>query len=212
MNTIKDTQVSSLLTALHKESETNYRERYAILNSITDTTEREKKHDELRKTAFMSVSPEEGSLLYFLANYAKAKHIVEFGCSFGISTIYLAAAAKNNNGRVITTELEASKIAQAEKNITKAGLEGYVIFLSGDATQTLTTVEGDIDFLFLDGAKELYLPVFKMLEAKLSPNAIVYADNTDKPEAQDFVDYIQSKGNFNSTFLFGNKVLLSSRL
>ena len=205
-------QVSTLLSTLHKESEANYTERYAILNDITDSTEREKKHEELRKSAFMSVSAEEGSLLYFLANFSKAKQIVEFGCSFGISTIYLAAAAKNNNGKVITTELEISKITQAEKNIAKAGLTDYVTFLPGDATQTLISVDDDINFLFLDGAKELYLPVFKTLESKLSANAIVFADNTDKPEAQDFVQYIQNKNNFNSSFLFGSKVLLSNKL
>ncbi|MFI2744484.1 O-methyltransferase [Zhouia sp. PK063] len=210
MNTLKDKKVSTLLAKLHQDAALNYKERYAILDQIKNLNEREAQHQILRKTAFMSVSPEEGAMLYFLANYAKATFIVEFGCSFGISTIYLAAAAKNNNGKVLTTELETHKIVQAEKNVDNAGLLDYVTFLQGDAMETLQTVDKKIDFLFLDGAKDLYLPIFKLLENNLSDRAIIYTDNIDKPEAQDFVAYITSKETFVSTTLFDHKVLLSS--
>lgn len=210
MNTLKDKKVSALLAKLHQDAALNYKERYAILDQIKDLNERKVQHQILRKTAYMAVSPEEGAMLYFLANYAKATFIVEFGCSFGISTIYLGAAAKNNSGKVLTTELETNKIAQAEKNIANAGLLDYVNFLQGDAMKTLQTVDQKIDFLFLDGSKDLYLPIFKMLENKLSDKAIIYADNIDKPEAQNFVDYIKSKETFVSTILFDHKVLLSS--
>ncbi|WP_435048800.1 O-methyltransferase [Formosa sp. S-31] len=176
---------------------------------MSDKTEREQTHDRLRKTAFMSVSPEEGSLLHFLISYSKAKNIIEFGCSFGISTIYLAAAVKHNNGKVITTELEPNKIAQAERNITKASLNNYVTFLPGDASKTLANIDTPIDFLFLDGAKDLYLQVFKMLEHKLNSNAIIYADNIEKEDAKPFVDYLIASEDFNVTLLFENKVLIA---
>ncbi|TWI18843.1 O-methyltransferase [Sphingobacterium siyangense] len=210
MNTLHTAPVKELLEALHIDAEANYKARYEVLNSISDKEEREKKHDELRKTAYMSVSPEEGSLLYFLATFSKVKNIVEFGCSFGVSTIYLAAAAKDNQGFVITTELEANKIEQAQKNIEKAGLSEYVTFLQGDAMQTLADVDTGIDFLFLDGAKELYLPVFNLLKSKLNDNAIVFADNIDKAETNDFVELISGlNAEFVTTKTFNDQVLIA---
>ncbi|MEH6584825.1 MAG: hypothetical protein V7754_23085, partial [Halioglobus sp.] len=56
---------------------------------------------------FIPISPEQGEFLYVTARAQGAKNIVEFGTSFGISTIYLAAALKDNGvGQVIGTELE----------------------------------------------------------------------------------------------------------
>lgn len=61
-------------------------------------------YKEMRK-AYMAVGPEFGHLLYSLARSTEAKTVVEFGTSFGISTIFLASAIRDNGeGKVITTE------------------------------------------------------------------------------------------------------------
>lgn len=208
MDTLQSPQIAHLLQQLHQESDANYEERYQILNAIADPTERKIKHDDLRKTAFMSVSSEEGRFLHFLAKYAKAKTIVEFGCSFGISTIYLAAAAKDNGGSVISSEIETSKIIVANENISKAGLSSFVSILEGDATKTLNQIKDSIDFLFLDGAKDLYLPIFHLLKDKLRKGAIVFADNIDKAETTPFANEIMNS-NYTWTKLFNNQVLVA---
>ena len=75
---------------------------------------------------YMPVSPEAGRLLYALVRACRPKIVVEFGTSFGISTIHLAAAVTDNGtGRVVTTELSHRKAAAARENLEQAGLAGW---------------------------------------------------------------------------------------
>ena len=128
---------------------------------------------------YIPVSPEGGRLLYALVRAARPSTVVEFGTSFGISTIHLAAAARDNGaGRVISTELNAAKAAQARANLAEAGLSDWVTILLGDARQTLATVDAPVGFVLLDGWKNLYLPVLKLLEPRLTPGALILADDT----------------------------------
>ncbi len=209
INTLTDKQVLTTLTLLHEKANADHEFRFRE-RQIAKETGQEMKHS--WATAYSAVGVEEGNLLYFLATALQAKKIVEFGCSFGISTIYLAAAAKNNGGSVITTDFEPNKVAGAEKNIGDAGLQDFVSILFGDAMQTLSSIEGQVDFLFLDGAKDLYLPIFELLYPKLSKNAIIVADNADQPAAHPFVEYIlNSKSEFTSIQLFDGRALISNR-
>ncbi len=128
---------------------------------------------------YIPVSPAAGQLLYALARSSKPDTVVEFGTSFGISTIHLAAAVRDNgSGRVISTELNGAKAARARANIAEAGLAGWVTILEGDARQTLAGVAGPVQFVLLDGWKNLYLPVLRLLEPRLAPGALILADNT----------------------------------
>ena len=86
----------------------------------------------------LPVSRETGSLLYLLARSSGARTIIEFGTSFGISTIHLAAALRDNGGgRLITSEFEPSKVARALENLSAAALADLVELREGDALQTL---------------------------------------------------------------------------
>ncbi len=116
-----------------------------------------------------------------LARAAKARAIVEFGTSFGISTLHLAAALKDNGGgRLIGSELEPSKAARARANLASAGLGELVEIREGDALETLgRDLPESIDLVLLDGAKTLYPPIFALLERRLAPHALIVADNAD---------------------------------
>jgi len=149
------------------------------------------------RNAYIPVDPDQGKLLYLTARATNARNIVEFGTSFGISTIYLAAAARANNGRVTGTELEPAKVKAARANVADAGLAQFVGILEGDAMKTLALLEGSIDFLLLDGWKDIYLPMIKMLSPKMRAGAVVLADNifTFKRTLRPYVRHMQDRTN-----------------
>ncbi len=133
------------------------------------------------KNAPLAVSGETGALLYMLARSSRARTIVEFGTSFGVSTLHLAAALRDNGGgRLITTEFEASKVARARENLRAGGLIDLVELRQGDALETLKAdLPETIDLLLLDGAKALYPNVLALLEDRLRPGALIVADDAD---------------------------------
>lgn len=157
----------------------------------------------------LPVSRETGVLLYMLARSCEARRIVEFGTSFGISTLFLAAALRDNGGgRLITTEFEPSKIARAKHHLAEGGLLDLVEIREGDALQTLgADLPEAIDLVLLDGAKPLYRDVLDLLESKLSPGAFIVADNAD--HCPDYLAYVRAPGNGYLSVPFGDEVELS---
>ena len=145
-------------------SKTDYRDLYGRLKDLA-----------------LPVSRGTGVLLYMLARTSRARTIVEFGTSFGISTIHLAAALRDNGGgRLITSEFEAAKVERARANLAAAGLLDLVEIRTGDALQTLAGDLPDaIDLVLLDGAKALYPDILALLEPHLRPGAAIVADNAD---------------------------------
>ena len=164
------------------------------------------------KNVPIAVSRETGTILYMLARGTKARNIVEFGTSFGISTLYLAAALRDNGGgRLITTEFEASKVARARANLTAAGLVDLVEIRVGDALQTLTAGLPDtIDLVLLDGAKALYPEILALLEDRLRPGAFVVADDADVNP--DYLARVRSAEHGYLSTPFGDDVEVSMRL
>lgn len=151
-------------------SKTDYRDLYGRLKDVP-----------------LAVSRETGHLLYMLARSSRARTIVEFGASFGISTLHLAAGLRDNGGgRLITSEFEPSKVARARENLSAAGLLDLVEIREGDALTTLSAdLPETIDLVLLDGAKALYPEILDLVEGHLRPGAIIVADNAD-----DSLDYL----------------------
>jgi predicted O-methyltransferase YrrM len=151
------------------------------------------------KDAFIPVSAQQGRFLYLTARAIAARRIVEFGTSFGISTLYLAAAVRDNGGGlVVGSELQESKHARALGHVRQAGLEPFVDIRLGDALRTLAGIEPGIDMVLLDGWKDLYVPIIELLTPKLRPGAVVLADNifTFKRTLKPFVDRMRSGHGF----------------
>lgn len=168
---------------------------------------------EMHRTQYLSIGPRIGRFLYNSARSIEARTIVEFGTSFGISTLYLAAAAADTGGRVIGSEFHPAKAEKAMANLTDAGLTAYAEVRVGDARESLGTVEGPIDLLFLDGAKDLYLEILTMLEDRLRPGALVIADNADHlSEDGDFMRHIGDGSRFLTTLIGSRKGLVSQSL
>ncbi|SFK57622.1 Methyltransferase domain-containing protein [Sphingomonas sp. NFR04] len=160
----------------------------------------------------LPVSPAVGTLLYMLTRATGARNVVEFGTSFGISTLHLAAGLRDNGGgRVIATEFEPSKIARAKANLVEAGLDDLVDFREGDALQTLAAdLPETIDLVLLDGAKALYADILDLLEPRLRPGAILLADNVD--HCPDYLERVSKVAGGYMSMPFNDEVELSIRL
>lgn len=108
-----------------------------------------------------------------------AKRIVECGTSFGVSTLYLAAAVRDNGGgTVIATEWEARKAKIARENFRTAGLSQYVDLREGDLAKTLAEIDGPVDFVLLDIWTEAVMPAMRQIWPHLRRGAVLVADNT----------------------------------
>jgi predicted O-methyltransferase YrrM len=141
---------------------------------------------------YIPISAEGGKLLYALVRSARPDTVVEFGTSFGISTIYLAAAvADNGTGHVIGTELSARKVQAARSNLAAAGVSEAATIIPGDARQTLAEVPGPIGMVLLDGWKQLCLPVLRLLEPRLAPGAVVAADDVTHAGLGEYLGYVR---------------------
>ncbi|RZL28977.1 MAG: O-methyltransferase [Sphingomonas sp.] len=160
----------------------------------------------------MPVTRETGALLYMLARSIDARSIVEFGTSFGLSTMHLAAALRDNGGgRLVTSEFEPSKVSRAAANLADAGLADLVDLREGDALQTLARNLPDrIDLLFLDGAKALYVDILDLVEPQLRLGAAIVADNASFYPP--YLDRVRDTGNGYMSMPFGTDVELSIRV
>lgn len=163
------------------------------------------------KDLWLPVSRETGGLLYMLARSTRARHIVEFGTSFGISTLHLAAAIRDNGGgRLIGSEFEASKVERARQHLLEGGLADLVEIREGDALKTLAVdLPESIDLLLLDGAKALYADILALVESRLRPGALIVADNTDY--CPDYLARVRSPASGYLSVPFGGDVELSMR-
>src|SRR5581483_2553346 len=104
----------------------------------------------------LSVGPATGQLMNLLAKEREAKTILEVGSSYGYSTVWLAEAARETGGKVISLEIHSGKQEHARESIRKAGLDEFVDFRFGDARELLAKLKGKLDFLYLDLWNDLY--------------------------------------------------------
>ena len=186
MNTLQAEPVAPLLDRLFVEAESASSPALAHLPGAERERLLQSKTEYLNlymllKDLWLPVSRDTGNLLYMLARSTGAKNIIEFGTSFGISTLFLASALRDNGGgRLITTEFEPSKVSKARQHLTEAGLLDLVDLREGDAIATLSNDLPDtVDLLLLDGAKPLYGDILHLVEARLRTGAVVIADNVD---------------------------------
>ena len=136
LHTIKDARIKKTLDRLHTEAAA---QRLTLVKGLVKGLFRKLKPEDMQD-AYIPISRQQGEFLYDLLLREEAIHIVEFGTSFGISTIYLAAAAKQTNGKVITTEILPNKCQVAKHNFREAGLEKWIELREGDAMETLTGI------------------------------------------------------------------------
>ena len=141
-------------------------------------------------------------LCYLLCRASGARRVVEVGTSFGVSTIYLAAAVRDNwtqsgtgaPGKVVGTEIEAEKVAAARRNLDEAGLGAFADIREGDMRETLLDLGGPIDFVLLDIWAPLARPALERLAPRLRSGAIILCDNVVRHRG-DYRPYLEEVRN-----------------
>lgn len=223
MTTLNTTPLAPLLERLFAEAEAPGTSSFSAALAELSPEERARLRDStveadyrrfygLAKDTYLAVSRETARMLYMLARGTGAREVVEFGTSFGISTLHLAAGLRDGGGgRVITTEFESSKADRARETFAAAGLDDLIELREGDAMQTLAhDLPEQIDLVLLDGAKSLYTPVLDLLEPRLRVGALVIADNTEMVPA--YLHRVRTPDHGYVSVPFGGDVEISQRI
>ena len=124
----------------------------------------------------MLSGPIEGGLLQLLAWATKAKRILEIGCFTGFSAQMMAAALPDD-GRLITCEIDPETAGIARKYADE-GPDGHKIEIRvGPAAETLETLEGPFDLVFIDADKDPYIDYYEAALELLADDGIIAVDN-----------------------------------
>lgn len=204
MNIVLNVQLETTLEGLHRDAESDY---FQMLIDLSKSIFRPMQPSDF-KNAYLSISKTQGEDIYQLIKKYRLKNIVEFGTSFGISTLYLAQGALETGGRVITTELLESKARKAIENFDSAGVTELIEVRIGDAMVTLKGHSEPVDLLLLDGWKDLYLPIFRMMEPNFHSNSFIYVDNADMVETRRFLESVGLDAKYQLEYLHNDKVVL----
>jgi predicted O-methyltransferase YrrM len=140
----------------------------------------------------VALDRDKAEFCYQLCRALRATRVVEAGTSFGISTLYLAAAVRDNqveNGVVIGTEHEPGKVKIALENFRQAGLSEFIDLREGDLRKSLRDVGGPVDFMLVD-IWDVALPSLELVSSSLRPGAIVACDNTTESR-EEYGDYFE---------------------
>ncbi|KAF7194130.1 Catechol O-methyltransferase A [Pseudocercospora fuligena] len=172
-----------------------------------DPKERKQLIDNLMRDKFIALVPDKAVYMYNMVRASRALHVVECGTSYGVSTIYLALAVGQNaaiagkkpgSARVIATENEAAKAAQARAHWKEAGdsVMPWIDIREGDILETLQHDVADVDFVLFDIWSPMALPILKTLEPKLRNGAMLLTDNTISAAEgyAEFLSYIKADG------------------
>ncbi|GAA1981742.1 O-methyltransferase [Amycolatopsis minnesotensis] len=124
----------------------------------------------------IAVTPHQGKFLNLLAKLAGARSILEIGTLGGYSTIWLARALAPG-GNLVTLEAVPKHAEVARANIAKAGLGGVVDIRVGPALDTLPTLTGPFDLVFIDADKQNNPHYFQWAVRLAKPGTVIVVDN-----------------------------------
>ena len=117
----------------------------------------------------------ERELLLDAAAFARPKRILEIGTAIGYSSLLMAE--RFPDAEIDTLEIDPIRHGRALEVMARAGVSERVHCHLGDAAKILPTLTGPYDFLYLDGPKGQYLRQLQEIEDRLSPHAVIAADN-----------------------------------
>ena len=202
MSALADPALQALLDRLHAES-LGQDETMSAFFSARAAAGEDLSPDKGEVKAFLAdkmvaLERDKALFCYQLCRALGARRIVEAGTSYGVSTLYLAAALRDNGGgTVIATENEPAKAAAARANFVEAGLADLVELREGDLRETLTRLSGPIDFVLIDIWTPMARPALERVSRHLRPGAAILCDNTVtyRDYYRDYFDFIADPAN-----------------
>ena len=183
---LNDPKLEALLDRLHARSDAQLEEMNAYFGARAEAGTLDPDHlfdDDMHRffaDKMVALDRDKAEFCYQLCRSLRAARVVEAGTSYGVSTLYLAAAVRDNqvdHGLVIGTEYEPEKAEVARANFKQAGLAEWIELREGDLRETLRDVGGPVDFMLVD-IWEVALPALERVSPSLRPGAIVLCDNT----------------------------------
>jgi predicted O-methyltransferase YrrM len=149
----------------------------AVLDDLERQDAAERGRGASRQERLRQVTPDVGRFLHTLVLAKRPREVVEIGTSGGYSTLWLAMAARAVGASVTTLEIDPLKVARAAESLRRAGLEGSVRIVEGDAFAYLRARAEPIDFVFLDAEKEDYVAFLELIVPLLPAGGLLVADN-----------------------------------
>jgi predicted O-methyltransferase YrrM len=221
VSVIGDPKLEALLAGLHAQSDA---QALAMRSFDAERTGEAEPPSPKEARAFLrdklvALDPDKAEFCYQLCRASNARRIVEIGTSYGVSTLYLAAAIRDNihvaggDGVVIGTEYEPNKAAAARAHFEQAGLSHLVDLREGDLRQTLKQIDGPVDFMLMDIWITMARPALELVTPHLRPGAIVIADNTRqyRSEYADYFAFLEAQGFRTMTLPFDGGLEMSVR-
>ena len=161
----------------------------ALLQELEEVGRQNDAQEQDRRNKMLNLEPQTAQLLSILVRSGRRQHLLEIGTSNGYSTIWLTWATQRFGGHVTSIDRDIHKQQLADENLRRAGLRQHVDLLCGDATEIVTNLSGPFDCVFFD-ADRLSAPTqLKLLVAKLTPDALVLADNV-LSHPQEIAEYL----------------------
>lgn len=197
MGILHDPDLERLLAGLHAQSDAQIpamRHFYGEMDA-THPTDEAARVKAFRSDKLVALDRDKAEFCYQLCQANDARRVVEIGTSYGVSTLYLAAAVRDNiragggGGVVIGTEYEPAKAAVARTHFAQAGLSHLIDLREGDLRETLKRIEGPVDFVLVDIWIGMARPGLEVVLPHLRTGAIVICDNT-AVYRDDYADYL----------------------
>jgi len=205
LSVIGDPELERLLTALHARSSAQAvaLQGYEARGATESCPPTEEEIKLFRSDKLVALDRDKAEFCYQLCRANNARRIVEVGTSYGVSTLYLAAAVRDNilatggDGVVIGTEYEPEKVRAARAHFAQAGLSRFVDLREGDLRETLREIGGPVDFMLVDIWIAMARPALELMARHLRPGAIVICDNTEqyRTEYADYFAFLENPAN-----------------
>ncbi|MEJ0078142.1 MAG: class I SAM-dependent methyltransferase [Alphaproteobacteria bacterium] len=196
MSVIRDPELERLLSALHAQSDAQAEElrNFEAQRAKGGSQPGEQATKAFRSDKLVALDRDKAEFCYQLCRASDARRVVEVGTSYGVSTLYLAAAVRDNvragggHAVVIGTEYEPAKASAARAHFEQAGLSRFIDLREGDLRETLRQIDGPVDFMLVDIWIAMARPALELVAPNLKPGAIVICDNTEQYRAE-YADY-----------------------
>jgi predicted O-methyltransferase YrrM len=152
-----------------------------------------------RPRRMLNITRDTGEFLAVLVRATLARRVLEIGTSNGYSTLWLASAAREIGGSVVTFELSEYKIGLAAANFARSGLSHHISLVQDDAGRALAcSGEGAFDLVFLDSERPEYPGWWPHLKRVLRPGGLLVVDNaiSHSTELAPFVALVRADSDF----------------